>query len=380
MAAFMSFMTTGDGFGCGAKLPRFCSMRRLEVPLSFLAIAISVAVLRVNAAQAQEPGRAAERLAIGKIEWAGNIPQPLRRTLADRLGDGLKAVAFEVLKPGGQVPIDGQAQECTDAACWQKSGQALGVSYLISAGVEEHEKSFAIMLELINGRTGVVVGTNRERCEICGAEEVGEKMSLAAATLRARLESLAQAPARIVIRTNPHGARVKLDGRAMGQTPVDTNLSSGQHTVLIEHEGYTPLERTISATSGVDETLDLDLVRVPTSFPFGAAGWAAIGAGVALAGGGLYFLSKDGEEVSCAAAVKAMDSDQKDCPEVYDTKVLGASLLGLSAVSITLGGVWLYMDQPGSEAPSNERAAAGGGGRTVGRKLPKFLLGTSGRF
>jgi hypothetical protein len=370
-------MTTGDDFGCGAKLPKVWSMRRLEVQLSFLAIALSVAVIRVNPAQAQEAGRAAERLAIGKIDWSGNIPQPLRRTLADRLADGLKAVAFEVLKPGGQAPIEGQAQECSETACWQRSAQALGVSYLISAAVEEHEKTFAITLELINGRTGAVVGTNRERCEICGAEEVGEKMALAAATLRSRLESLAQGPARFVIRTNPHGARVKLDGRVVGQTPVDTNLSAGQHSVVIEHEGYTPLERTITATSGVDETLDLDLVRVPTSFPFGVAGWAAIGAGVALAGGGLYFLSKDGDEVSCSKEIRDMDLDKQDCPEVYDTKVLGASLLGLSAVSITLGGVWLYMDQPGSEAPTQERAAAGGGG---GRRFPKFVLGTSGRF
>ena len=242
--------------------------------------------------------------------------------------------------------------------------------------MEEQEKTFAITLELISGRTGVVVGTNRERCEICGAEEVGEKMSLAAATLRTRLESLAQAPARFVIRTNPHGARVKLDGKLVGQTPVDTNLTAGQHDVVIEHEGYTPLERTITATSGVDETLDLDLVRVPTSFPFGAAGWAAIGAGVALAGGGLYFLSKDGDEVSCTEP-SGEGQRRGDCPQIYDTKLLGASLLGLSAVSITLGGVWLYMDQPGAETPTNERAqtsAADSGGCRA------FLLGTSGRF
>jgi hypothetical protein len=141
--------------------------------------------------------------------------------------------------------------------------------------------------------------------------------------------------------------------------------------VLIVHDGYTPLERTITATSGVDETLDLDLVRVPTSFPFGVAGWAAIGAGVAMAGGGMYFLSKDGDEVTCT--MSQMDPEG-DCPEVYDTKLLGASLLGLSAVSITLGGVWLYMDQPGAEAPTNERAMAGR------RMRPKFLRGTSGRF
>ena len=211
-------MTSGAYFGCGAKLPKVKSMRRPEVKVSFLAIALSVAVLHVSPAFAQESSRAAERLAIGRMDWSGNIPEPLRRTLADRLVDGLKAVSFEVLKPGAAWQrFEGQAQDCADAACWQTSSRSLGVSYLISAKVEEQEKSFAITLELISGRTGAVVGTNRERCEICGAEEVGEKMSLAAATLRTRLESLAQAPARFVIRTNPHGARVKLDGKQVGR-------------------------------------------------------------------------------------------------------------------------------------------------------------------
>ena len=62
------------------------------------------------------------------------------------------------------------------------------------------------------------------------------------------------------------------------------------------------------------------------------------------------------------------------CPEVYDTKLLGASLLGLSAVSATLGGVWLYLDQPPAPGP-DERAGDGGAASAA-----KFLLGTSGRF
>jgi hypothetical protein len=373
-------MTSGAYFGCGAKLPKVKSMRRPEVNVSFLAIALSVAVLHVSPAIA-EPASVTERLSIGRVTWSGNIPQPLRKSLIDRLTGGLKAVAFEVVGPSedSSAALVGPGQMCQDADCWRQTATKSGVSYLVSVNVEETDKSFAIVLELISGRSGAVVGTNRERCEICGAEEVGEKMALAAATLRTRLETLAEAPARFVIRSSPESARVKVDGKLVGQSPVDVYLKSGQHQVVIEHEGWSPLERTITATSGVDETLDLQLVRPADSFPFGVAGWAAVGAGVALAGGGLYFLSKDGDEVSCTPEVKAMDSDGKDCPEVYDTKVLGASLLGLSAVSITLGGVWLYMDQPGSEAPTNERAQAGGVARAP-RRLPTFLLGTSGRF
>ena len=347
-------------------------MRRLNLRFGFRALVVTTIVLGAGAAFAADPVRNPERLVIGRIDWAGNVPQPLRKTLVDKLTAGLTAVAFQVMRPpeGPSADSMGPGQTCEDADCWRQAAVSAGVSYLISLKVEEQDKTFAITLELISGRSGAVVGTNRERCEICGAEEVGEKMSLAAATLRTRLQSLAEAPARFVIRTRPDGARVKLDGKAVGQTPIDVHLKSGEHQVVIEREGFSPLERTFSVTSGVDETLDLDLVRLPTQFPFGVAGWTAIGAGVAMAAGGLYFLSRDGDEVSCTKTQMDLDGD---CPEVYDTKILGASLLGLSAVSVTLGGVWLYLDQPQGGGLLNRE-------RDDRAQTTKFLLGTSGRF
>jgi hypothetical protein len=328
-----------------------------------------VLLIGSSAASAAEPGTSKERLAIVRMDFGGNVPPPLRRALGDRLMVGLQAVAFEVLRPGPEV-VAGGGRDCSTADCWRQMAESLGVSYLVRAAVEENDKTFAITIELISGRTGIVVGTNRERCEICGAEEVSEKMNLAAATLRSRLEAIAQAPSRFVIRTRPDGASVKLDGRVVGRSPVDVSLTAGPHQVVIEREGFSPLERELVVTSGVDETLDLDLIRLPTDFPYRVLGWSAIGAGVALAVSGIYVLSMDGDEVTCSV-------NQKDpmghCPRVYKTNLLGASLLGLSAVSATLGGVWLYLAQPQETSPSDERTS----GRVVG---PTVLVGASGTF
>ena len=96
-------------------------------------------------------------------------------------------------------------------------------------------------------------------------------------------------------------------------------------------------------TSGVDETLDLDLVRLPSPFPFRVAGWTALAAGTLLAAGGAYLLRIDGSEVGCGAGLK--DSGGR-CPRIYKTNVAGAALLGLSAVSATMGGVWLFLAPP----------------------------------
>ncbi len=317
----------------------------------------------------------ADRLAVVRFEVSGNVPTALRRTLGERLVEGLSAVSFEVLKASPDAPspvIDREGEACRDEGCFRRVANALNVSYLVTAVIEERQKTFEIQLELISARTGSVVGTNRERCEICGVVEVGEKMSLAASTLRARLQTLTRAPARIVIRTRPEGAAVKIDGKPMGTTPVDLTLAAGERRLIIERDGYSPLERTLSVTRGVDEALDLDLVQLPTKFPFRGAGWAAVATGAALAAGGIYLLALHGSEVNCKAEERDAFSN---CPQVYRTNVVGASLLGGSAVVATLGGVWLYLAQPASGGlltTSTERASV--------TRFTGLTVGATGKF
>ena len=331
---------------------------------------LGLALLLPTGTAGAAPGDNAERIAIARLHFAGQVPEALRATLANRLVAGLTAVDFQVVRSpvaresGNSVEIEG-GRACTDADCFRALAQKIRVGHLVTALVEENDKTFAVTLELISGRNGSVVGTNRERCEICGVEEVGEKMSLAAATLRSRLEALTRSPALFVIRTRPPGASVAIDGRRVGRTPLDITLESGPHTMVLEREGYDPLERSFVATSGVDESLELDLVRLPTRFPYRAAGWTALVSSVALAAGGIYFLTLDGDEVSCTT--NDMDG-RGNCPRVYRTNVAGATLLGLSAVSATLGGVWLYLARPDSGGIiGGERQATVIGIRAAGR-------------
>jgi hypothetical protein len=307
-------------------------------------------------ASAASPGadRSAERLAIHRLEFSGRVPAPLRESLARRLTEGLTSVGFQVVPvPAGSVAS--AAAACADSTCLRGLADRLGASYLVAARVEENAKTFDIALELLTGHTGAVVGVSRERCEICGAEEVGEKMGLAASALRARLMLLTSAPVRFVVRTRPHGATVQIDERPSGRTPLDLSLAAGPHRMRIEHPGYFPLERSFTVVSGVEETLDLDLVGLPSPFPFRTAGWTAIAAGALLAAGGVYLLQMDGRQVSCAPGVQ---DGEGNCPRVYKTSVLGASLLGGSAVSATLGAVWLFLAPPSSPRMEQDQARA----------------------
>ena len=321
-------------------------------------------------AEAQGDGSAdKQRVAVVKLAFEGGVTEAARELFAQRLVEGLAAARFQVLT-GAMVrerlaTVGLDADSCSGGSCTAKAAKALGVAYLVFASVVEHDKTYDITLELVNGKSGVTLGTNRERCEICGVEEASEKVGLAASALRARLEALANTPARFVIRSRPSGARVTLDGEALGRTPIDRELAAGMHKLEILAEGYDPLERTVTAINGVDETLDLELVNPPSKIPLRAMGWVGVAVGVVALAGSAWAESVDGREIACAPEQR---DDFGHCPTVRSTRVLGAILAGAGAASATLGGVWLYLS--GFGAP---RAAETGAPQAS-------TIGVSGRF
>ena len=309
------------------------------------------------------------RVAVVRLNFTGNVAEAARELFGQRLVEGLAVAEFDVTS-GAPVAdkLKGAGIDqpgCTDEACYRRASPALGVAYLVAGAVGERQKTYEITLELVNGRTGAVIGTHRERCEICGVEEAGEKMGLAASALRARLEAVAKAPARFVIRSRPPGALVTMDGQMIGRTPIDREIPGGAHTLQISADGYDPTERSLTVVSGVDETLDLELVPVPSKFPFRTAGWAAIALGAAALAGGIYAEAIDGNEIACSDAEK---DPWGHCPHLRNTRVLAAALVGLGVGSATLGGLWLYLGQgrgarPEAGAPSPSSVAIGVSGR-----------------
>jgi PEGA domain len=302
------------------------------------------------------PGR--QRVAVVRLDFEGTVAEAGRELFASRVVEGLAAVQFEVFAGGAvtrKLAAAGRKlASCRDGGCYPAVAQVLEVGYLVSGRVSESNKNYELDLELINGRTGGVIGTNRERCEICGVDEAAEKMALAASALRTRLEALVKAPARFIIRSRPAGVALAIDGAPIGRTPIDRDLPGGPHKLELSAAGYDRLERTVTVVSGVDETIDLDLVRLPMKFPFRTAGWAALAFGAAALVTGIWAVSADGDEIACSVSQR---DDRGRCPNVRNTRALGAVLVGLGGAAATLGGAWLYIasGSPGVGA-TTERA------------------------
>jgi hypothetical protein len=74
---------------------------------------------------------------------------------------------------------------------------------------------------------------------------------------------------RITVRTTPTGARVTIDGRAVGQTPLTIpNLGRGAHNVRVTRDGYSSVERRVVITPNQPtSTLTLNLTRTGAAPP-----------------------------------------------------------------------------------------------------------------
>jgi hypothetical protein len=339
-------------------MPR--SMRRRH-RLGF-AVALGALVVAAGAEGARAAGEGApgvQRVALLPLGFHGAVPEAAQARIRQRLVEGLAAARFEVLAGEGlrgRLEASGAAP-CAEPSCYPALARAVGVGYLVSGRVVEQEKTYDIRLELLNGRTGATLASVHERCETCGLEDAAEKANLAASALRARLEAVTRMPARFVIRSRPPAAPARIDGRPVGNTPLDLELPSGEHQLTLELANHEPLRRTLVVVSGVDETLDLELVRRADLFPYRPIGWSALALGAVALGSGIYALVLDGKEVSCAPSE---EDAQGHCPRVHSTSVLGGVLLGVGSASAAVGAISLYLG--------------------ASRSAPSVALGVAGRF
>jgi hypothetical protein len=64
---------------------------------------------------------------------------------------------------------------------------------------------------------------------------------------------------RVVVRSEPDGANITIDGKYMGSTPSTLDLAPGTHVVTIYKTGFKTWQRTITVTAGSQITVDASL-------------------------------------------------------------------------------------------------------------------------
>jgi PEGA domain len=202
-----------------------------------------------------------------------------------------------------------------------------------------------------------VAGRELYRTLLAADETLGPKNHREVKESLARCERMLQETA-VQVRTPPiKGARLLIDGRHQGNTPLVVRLRRGHYELRVEKEGYEPVARTIEVAGEPRLPLDLSLTPTPSSPTSpssidGAVGapsarrpwaWTTLGVGAAMTAAGAGFLgnwaSHQGDTLKDGQCLAGEGLDL----------AIGGSLAGVGLAGV---GVGLYLLlREGAEAP-----------------------------
>ncbi len=153
---------------------------------------------------------------------------------------------------------------------------------------------------------------------------------------------------KLAVRSTPEGASVTLDGAAAGQTPLEVELLAGGHQLVVEAEGYEPVNRAVevkaAGTLEVNIPLSATAVVAPAPPPAGPgwktyAGWGGVGVGALGLGLGAVFLGQAASAADEAEGLHAVDEDKRsDLESEHGTfQTLGWVSIGVGVVGVGVG-------------------------------------------
>jgi hypothetical protein len=298
---------------------------------------------------------AAPRVAVMPMEFEGRVPEVSRVSLNERLVQGLAAAGFEVSAgdvlenalPRGTTP-----DLCHAAPCYKVLAGKLALEFLVVSQLKIKERNYELKLRLVGGRDGKLIAEARDACELCGLQEVGEKLDKLASSLMSHAGGRND-PARLMVQSQPPGATVTIDGRDAGETPVSVELTAGAHEVTFAARGYAGSHKKVTLDAGVRGLVSVDLLPLPAAPGIikarGAArelGVITMGLGLAAAATGVaVLLVADHKPTLCAGQKLLPLPDDKLSAHCFQNARLPAGILiGAGGSALITGGLILFVD------------------------------------
>jgi hypothetical protein len=281
------------------------------------------------AAQAPE----AHRVDVRPLEVEGELPAHQRAQLEEAIGQGVARSGLEIVDDPGADTVTATVR------------------------VQGGDQHLAMQLA---GADGVARAKVEQTCDLCGAAELAELAADLAAALGRKVGAQDGQPPRLDVQSRPAGARVLVDGVAVGTTPLQVDVEPGEHTVAVEREGHSTRTHELSFAPGELESLSVTLEPDRGVLPWLAAvGWTGLAVGAASAAGGVTLLAIDGRPITTDCTGDNRDDDG-DCKFVHETLGGGVALIAVGAVLIAGGITAIVLSRPRGEARRRARVHPAG--------------------
>lgn len=245
---------------------------------------------------------------------------------------------------------------CGDAGrCQLQSAQRCEADYVLRTQVRRTEAPPAssrlhVELELVDVAVGETAAREVSDCTGC---TVAQALAGLSAKLPALVErATGRARSRLEVVSEPAGATVRLDGRALGLTPYQGAVWAGSHQLSLKKEGFTELTQTVEASDGQAAQVTAALVAIAAPEPPPRSvqpvapsrplwrllgGGIAIGAGAVLVGFGISALAVNG---NCTDQPFTHNSA---CADIYSTAATGGALVGVGGALLVGGAVLIAL-------------------------------------
>jgi len=277
---------------------------------------------------AAAPGKVA--IAVDTSSLKPKLAKELQDGIASEVATGLGEVLSSLLKTRVElavvpdVKVTQQVMDCQDAECLEDLAQTAKVDLVAQVKVlakkraRRGKRSYTISMIVAQGDPNRQAWNEQSECKACGSGDIKHMASLLASTIAERIDLRAT-------RTAPPPAPKPV---VVAPPPPPPSPPPVVSTPAPKPVRYIPRALSISAMVG----------------------------GAALAGTGIYLLSRNGEGTCDPAA------GQRECERVYDTKAFGTTLLVGGGAAIVGGLVGLVFFPP---VASSSRVALGFTGNSI---------------
>lgn len=309
------------------------------------ALVAALGVTVPGTAGAAEKPRPKMRVAVMPLLVEGEVPSDVRSEARERIEAALKSRDYELVD--GRPP----GANCTDFECIHAVAEDADAQWVVQPALSTIDHDYGIAVRLYDF-AGTLKVDESATCEICSYSDAVEALAQEADELKPPLLAYAENPygdreqaeletddiSRLVIRTNPAGAVVKIDGERVGKTPLELEVPPGLRDIELTLRNHNDVIETVRAPRGGSELLTYTLIEndEKQTRALRITGWTFSMVGLGLLGGGIPLLALEEQPVKNRCSGDDIDFNGR-CRYRYDTLLPGALLTGFGIASLLTG-------------------------------------------